>query len=106
MSEMAPPSPIANSDIDQFCKMRTSEIASLDEVDVTNMDVIYHNGTDENAAAKPTADFILTRTLLKERGFRGKIMHSLPRKEELASCVDTSSYNLYFRQMINSRFVF
>ncbi len=35
-----------------------------------------------------------------------KVMHSLPRKNELMNCVDDTGYNLYFQQMKNSRWVF
>ena len=68
--------------------------------------MIYHNGMDEDSEAWAPEEYRLTLDILGRRGFRGKVMHSLPRKNELTECVDDSGYNLYFQQMKNSRWVF
>jgi aspartate carbamoyltransferase catalytic subunit len=99
---MSPPSPVANSDIDSLIRTHCEEIESLDDIDLQKVDVIYHNGIDENPLASATEAFVLNRAALERRSFTGKVMHSLPRKAELSQCIDNSNYNLYFRQMINS----
>ena len=91
------------ADPDHF---EASNINRQNEADLRTIDVIYHNGTDEDAAAPPSAEYILNRSRLEAYDFRGMVMHSLPRKEELAACIDDSPYNLYFRQMTNAQFVF
>jgi|GEM_PF-4766594 len=106
MIVMSPPSSCDNSDIDNFVARNCKSISSLDDVDLKKIDIIYHNGLDEDPNVYVLNEYILTKTQLEKKNFSGVVMHSLPRKEELSKCVDNTPYNLYFEQMKNSKFIF
>ncbi|KAB7613755.1 hypothetical protein F9L33_10310 [Amylibacter sp. SFDW26] len=103
---MSPEVSCDNSDVDEFIAINCKTISSLDDVDLGNIDIIYHNGLDEDPNVHVLNKYILTKDLLEKKHFTGVVMHSLPRKQELPSCVDNTSYNLYFEQMRISKFVF
>ena len=103
---MSPPSKVDNFDIEEIIESRCQVLSSGHEGDWSGFDVIYHNGIDEDPDAVAPRAYHLNRRILHQRRFSGKVMHSLPRKGELASCVDSSNFNAYFRQMENSKWVF
>ena len=103
---MSPPSFVDNSDIEKIIEEKCQCISPKTLEDWSGFNVIYHNGMDENPEAWTPLEYCLTRDVLDKHGFSGKVMHSLPRKNELTDCVDDTEYNLYFQQMKNSRWVF
>ena len=103
---MSPPAPIANEDIDEKCRSELRERDTLEEVRLKEVDIIYHNGMDENPDVEAVAEYKITKKRLEELNFKGKVMHSLPRKKEMSSCLDDTDYNLYFEQIRNSKHVF
>lgn len=103
---MSPPSPVDNEDIDKICRNELKEEKRLEEVNLKEVDIIYHNGMDENPNIDATTEYIITKKRLDYLGFKGKVMHSLPRKKEMEYCLDKTDYNLYFSQITNSRYVF
>ncbi len=106
LTVMSPPSPVNNNDIDDFChKNCRSVVEDISEVELQDMDIIYHNGIDEDPNVVSSNEFVLDLELLRSHKFQGKVMHSLPRKNELQPCIDNSDYNLYFEQMENSKYV-
>ena len=103
---MSPTSPVDNKDIDEICKNEMREVETLEDIDLKNIDVIYHNGMDENPDIEAGKEYKITRKRLEILRFKGKVMHSLPRKNEMGDCLDDTKYNLYFDQMRNSKYVF
>lgn len=103
---MSPPPKVDNSDIEKIIKEQCRSVSQEEQEDWSGFDVVYHNGMDEDSEAWAPEEYRLTRDILGRRRFRGKVMHSLPRKNELTDCVDDTGYNLYFQQMKNSRWVF
>ena len=103
---MSPPSPVSNKDIDEICRNEMKERDTLEEVNLKDVDIIYHNGMDENPDVEAIIEYQITKKRLEGLGFKGKVMHSLPRKKEVGSCLDNTNYNLYFEQIRNSKYVF
>ena len=103
---MSPSSNCDNSDVDNFVATHCKTISSLDDVDLREINIIYHNGLDEDPDVYVLNEYILTKNRLEKTNFSGVVMHSLPRKEELSECVDNTPYNLYFEQMKNSKYIF
>ena len=103
---LSPQSPVCNTDIDVFCHKNCIGLDDIRETDLSKYQIIYHNGIDEDPEVLSTEKFLLTRELLMDHKFKGKIMHSLPRKNELSDCIDNTEFNLYFAQMRNSIHVF
>ena len=87
-SFMSPPAPVANEDIDEICRSELRERDTLEEVRLKELDIIYHNGMDENPDVEAVAEYKITKKRLEELNFKGKVMHSLPRKKEMSSCLD------------------
>ncbi len=103
---MGPPAGVDNADIERIIGEQCRSVSPGEPADWSGFDVVYHNGMDEDSAAWAPEEYRLTLDILGRRRFRGKVMHSLPRKNELTDCVDDTGYNLYFQQMKNSRWVF
>jgi aspartate carbamoyltransferase catalytic subunit len=102
---IAPPVPVANDDMDTaYASARFLD--DVRDVDLSSYEVIYHNGMDEDPGVHTSEKFNIHHELLQRNGFRGKVMHSLPRLAELSTDLDDSIFNLYYRQMELSRFVF
>ena len=103
---MSLPPKVDNSDIEKIIEEQCWRASPEALENWSGFDVIYHNGMDEDPEVCVPLEYRLTLDILGRRGFRGKVMHSLPRKNELMNCVDDTGYNLYFQQMKNSRWVF
>ncbi len=103
---IAPPTPTANDDMQEFYAQHTTAHADVRNLDLSKFDVIYHNGMDEDETVLTNERYNLNTTILRAGGFRGKVMHSLPRLKELDHDVDDTDYNLYYSQMQKSRYVF
>lgn len=103
---LSPPSPVDNSDIERLYAAECERVDGLADLSLADYDLIYHNGIDEDPLRQSPDELVLDRARLVESGFNGKVMHSLPRKNELSSDVDASKFNLYFAQMANARYVF
>lgn len=103
---MSPSSKVDNSDIEEIIETRCHVLSSQHEGDWSGFDVIYHNGIDEGYNSVASRAYYLTSGILHQRRFSGKVMHSLPRKGELSSCVDLTDFNAYFRQTESSKWVF
>lgn len=106
ISIISPPTKVDNSDIDTFIAENCSVPFASEYDQLQNYDVIYHNGIDENPDTLSPEGYLLTFDYLKDCNFKGVIMHSLPRKNELSSCIDNTPFNLYFRQMEVSKWIF
>lgn len=106
VSVMSPPSQVDNSDIDALVSEKCRVISATEFSSWADIDIIYHNGIDEDPDASSPQDYILNLGILDDHHFKGKVMHSLPRKNELSSEIDNTDFNLYFRQMENSKWVF
>jgi len=78
----------------------------LESINLAKVDIIYHNGLDEDPNVLMIDDYIISKEKLRRMGFQGKVMHSLPRKAEMEYCLDNSIYNLYYAQMKNSKYIF
>jgi len=98
--------PADNRDMDLFYKENVREHRDVREVDLSNYDVIYHNGADEDPNANPGDNIFLNRDLLENKNFRGIVMHSLPRLQELSTDLDDTIYNSYYDQMAYSKYIF
>lgn len=106
LTVMSPPSGVDNSDIEKIIEEQCQCASPKTLENWSEFDVIYHNGMDENPEVSAPSEYCLNLDILGRRGFQGKVMHSLPRKNELTGCVDDTRYNLYFQQMKNSRWIF
>ncbi len=103
---ISPSSPVCNDDMDSFYKENTTEYDNIESVDLSTYDILYHNGMDENPSIKSPENYVITLSKLKETGFTGIIMHSLPRLNELEHAIDDTSYNMYYTQMKKAKYVF
>lgn len=103
---LSPESPVPNEDIEELYKRKCQRAYDIRDVELGPYDVIYHNGIDENLIEGSISEYQITRYLLEKGGFRGKVMHSLPRKNELSRNVDETVHNLYFSQMEMSKYVY
>lgn len=90
---------IDNSDMDDIYDSHVNYHSDLQSCDLSQYDVIYHTGADEDQSVENDKRFIINRKLLEESNFKGKVMHGLPRLSELTFDVDDTSHNLYFEQM-------
>ncbi len=97
---------VENSDIENFYAANVTEHSDIRQLDLSNYDVIYHNGADEDHMANPAPNICVDRALLERGGFEGIVMHSLPRLKELSTDVDDTPFNAYFAQMQKSVHVF
>ncbi len=102
---IAPAVSVANDDMD-LVYTSARFLDDVREVDLSSYDIIYHNGMDEDPTVSSSARYNLNKDLLVSNGFRGKVMHSLPRLGELSTDIDDSEFNIYFHQMRLARFVF
>jgi len=103
---ISPISDVPNHDLDEFYKTQTRSFEDLTEVDLSRYGAIYHNGMDEDAHAESDERYNVNTALLREHGFSGKVLHSLPRLQELSTDLDNTEFNLYYEQMRVSQFVF
>ena len=103
---ISPTNNTPNEDIEEFYRTETQSFDDLRSMDLSVYGVIYHNGIDENAYIKSDDRFNIDTMLLKKQGFSGKVMHSLPRLQELSTDLDDTDYNLYFEQMGHSQSIF
>jgi aspartate carbamoyltransferase catalytic subunit len=72
---------------------------SLSEVDIKQFEIVYHHGMGPKRHDLAPDELVLTRRLLDERNFDGRVMHCLPRANELCHSLDDTSRNLYYLQM-------
>ena len=99
---MSPLSPIDNKDIDEICR---HELLETESAEINKIDVIYNNGMDENRDVEAKRDYRITRKKLERLGFKGKVMHLLPRKKEMGICLDNTKYKFQsvFWNQLNGR---
>lgn len=90
---------IDNSDMDEIYNTQVANHVDLPTCDLSQFDVIYHTGADEEQSVCNDSRYVINRALLESRGFSGKVMHGLPRLAELDFDVDDTSFNLYYEQM-------
>lgn len=106
MAFVAPESPVRNDDLPSDLTEGSVHYPDVRSAPLSEYDYIYHNGFDEDPNRKSTENYVIGRSVLEQAGFRGKVLHSLPRLNELSQDVDDTSYNRYFMQMEKAKYVF
>jgi len=95
-----------NSDIEPFYKANCKEFDDVRSVDISQHDVLLHNGADEDPRVLSGDKVSLNSELLLRKDFKGIVLHSLPRLAELSRDLDDTPFNFYFDQMRSSKFIF
>lgn len=103
---VSPPSHIDNGDMDSFYSDNVAEYESVESADLSQYDILYHNGMDEDSSIKSPEKYVVTLAKLQKGGFGGVVMHSLPRLNELDKEIDDTDFNMYYAQMSKAKFVF